>query len=108
MDLEKYLEVTNQTAIYPEAGTGSDLELFYLALGLSSEAGEVAGKIKKLIRDQILDVGNLAYELGDVFWYLIRLCDAIGYSPEDILVINSSKLLKRKEDGTIQGSGDHR
>lgn len=108
MQTNQYLEETHKTAIYPEAGSGSDLELFYLSLGLVSESGEVAGKVKKLIRDGKLDVGNLAYELGDVFWYLVRLCDAIGYSPEDIMTININKLLKRKENGTIQGSGDSR
>lgn len=108
MHLNDYLDATNQTAIYPEAGTGSDLELYYLSLGLTSEAGEVAGKIKKLIRDGKLDIGNLAYELGDCFWYLARLCDAIGYEPEDILTININKLLKRKENNTLTGSGDVR
>lgn len=108
MHLNDYLDATNQVAIYPEAGTGSDLELYYLSLGLTSEAGEVAGKIKKLIRDGKLDIGNLAYELGDCFWYLARLCDAIGYEPEDILTININKLLKRKENNTLSGSGDAR
>lgn len=108
MHLNDYLDATNQVAIYPEAGTGSDLELYYLSLGLTSEAGEVAGKIKKLIRDGKLDIGNLAYELGDCFWYLARLCDAIGYEPEDVLTININKLLKRKETNTLQGSGDYR
>ena len=108
VSLNEYLEFTNGTAIYPEAGSGSNLELYYLSLGLVSEAGEVAGKVKKLIRDGKLDIGNLAYELGDVFWYLVRLCDAIGYEPSDILTINANKLLKRKEAGTLQGSGDHR
>lgn len=108
MQLDEYLEFTNTTAIYPEAGSGSNLELYYLSLGLVSEAGEVAGKVKKLIRDGKLDVGNLAYELGDCFWYLVRLCDAIGYSPEDITTININKLLKRKDNGTLSGSGDNR
>lgn len=108
MHLNDYLDATNQVAIYPEAGTGSDLELYYLSLGLTSEAGEVAGKVKKLIRDGKLDIGNLAYELGDCFWYLARLCDAIGYEPEDILTININKLLKRKENNTLSGSGDAR
>ena len=108
MHLNDYLDATNQVAIYPEAGTGSDLELYYLSLGLTSEAGEVAGKIKKRIRDGKLDIGNLAYELGDCFWYLARLCDAIGYEPEDILTININKLLKRKENNTLSGSGDAR
>ena len=108
MHIQDYTLLTNQTAIYPEAGTGKDIELYYLALGLVSESGEVAGKIKKLIRDGKLNQGDLAYELGDVFWYLVRLCEAIGYSPENIMEININKLLKRKENGTISGSGDNR
>ena len=108
MYLDQYLEETHQTAIYPEAGTGSNLELYYLSLGLTSEAGEVAGKVKKLIRDDALDVGALAYELGDVFWYLVRLCDAIGYPPEEVLAININKLTRRKENNTLKGNGDER
>lgn len=108
MHIQDYTLLTNQTAIYPSAGTGKDIELYYLALGLVSESGEVAGKIKKLIRDGKLNQGDLAYELGDVFWYLVRLCEAIGYSPENIMEININKLLKRKENGTIQGNDDHR
>lgn len=108
MRIEDYTKLTDETAIYPGAGTGNDLELYYLSLGLASEAGEVAGKIKKLIRDASLNQGELAYELGDVFWYLCRLCEAIGYPPENVLEININKLLKRKENGTIQGSGDAR
>ena len=107
-DVNKYLAATDLTAIYPEAGTGSETELFYLSLGLTSEAGEVAGKIKKYIRDGKLDVGNIAYELGDVFWYLVRMCDAIGYSPEDVMDININKLIKRKQTNTLSGDGDHR
>lgn len=107
-NVDHYLQATDLTAIYPEAGTGSETELFYLSLGLTSEAGEVAGKIKKFIRDGKLDVGNIAYELGDVFYYLVRMCDAIGYSPSDIMDINMNKLLKRKQAGTLGGSGDHR
>lgn len=108
LQLEQYLEFTNTTAIYPEAGTGSDLELHYLALGLTSEAGEVAGKVKKLIRDGHYDPAGIIKEVGDVFWYAVRLCDAIGYSPSDALTINISKLSKRKVNDTLQGSGDER
>jgi NTP pyrophosphatase (non-canonical NTP hydrolase) len=108
MDIQTYTDQTNETAIYPSAGSGDDVELIYLSLGLTSEAGEVAGKIKKLVRDDFIDVGALAYELGDCFWYLTRLCRAIGYEPEDILKINNSKLLQRKASGTLKGSGDSR
>ena len=108
MNLTKYQKETIQTAIYPEAGTGSNNELYYLALGLTSEAGEVAGKVKKLFRDKTLDIGDLAYELGDCFWYLTRLCESIGYEAEDILDINSAKLQRRKAKGTLKGNGDDR
>jgi len=108
MEVNEYLKATHETAIYPKAGSGDDLELYYLALGLTSEAGEVAGKVKKLIRDGHWDAGAIAYELGDVFWYLVRLCDAIGYRPADVMDINIKKLTSRKEKNTLQGSGDER
>lgn len=108
VQLDEYLEFTNTTAIYPEAGSGSNLELYYLSLGLVSEAGEVAGKVKKLIRDGKYDPAGIVKELGDVFWYAVRLVDAVGYTPSDALTINMGKLSKRKEDGTLQGSGDER
>lgn len=108
MRLNDYTELTSSTAIYPEAGTGSDLELYYLTLGLTSEAGEVAGKVKKLIRDGKFNPGDVCYELGDVFWYLCRLCVAIGYDPEDVIEINYTKLMSRKTNNTLQGNGDNR
>jgi NTP pyrophosphatase (non-canonical NTP hydrolase) len=108
MNVNTYLDATDATAIYPEAGTGARIELYYLAMGLTSEAGEVAGKIKKLIRDDVYDQGAIAYELGDVFWYLVRLCDAIGYKPSEVMEMNINKLLKRKEKDTIKGNGDER
>jgi NTP pyrophosphatase (non-canonical NTP hydrolase) len=108
MNLHEYTKATNETAIYPEAGTGARLEFYYLALGLTSEAGEVAGKIKKLIRDDTYDQEALAQELGDIFWYLVRLCTAIGITPEEVLQKNIDKLMNRKRKGTLRGSGDER
>jgi NTP pyrophosphatase (non-canonical NTP hydrolase) len=108
MQANDYQEKTMSTAIYPEAGTGHDMEIYYLALGITSEAGEIAGKVKKYIRDGRLDPGAIAYELGDVAWYLARLADAMGYTFEQILEINYNKLTKRKEENVLQGSGDYR
>lgn len=104
----EYQDFTIKTAIYPGAGLGGIPELTYLALGLNGEAGEVADKIKKFIRDDSLDIGGIIYELGDVCWYVARLADSLGYSFEDLLAINKSKLLRRMEDGKLQGSGDNR
>ena len=108
MQANDYQTWTIETAIYPGAGTGNDLELYYLAMGLCSEAGEVAGKVKKQLRDKKLDIGGLAYEISDCAWYIARLADAIGYDFEDILQINHNKLSKRKENNTLSGSGDER
>lgn len=108
MQANTYQQETLSTAIYKGAGTGNDQELVYLALGLNGEAGEVADKIKKHLRDDKLDIGGIVFELGDVAWYLARLADALGYSFEDILEINYNKLQKRKMNNALQGSGDNR
>lgn len=108
MQANTYQERTMDTAIYPGAGTGNDQEITYLALGLNGEAGEVADKIKKHLRDGKLDIGGLIYELGDVCWYVARLSEAFGYEFEDVLEINYQKLQKRKAANTLQGSGDVR
>jgi len=108
MNANSYQQWTLSTAIYPGAGTGNDSELSYLALGLNGEAGEVADKIKKLLRDNKLDVGGVIYELGDVCWYVASLADSLGYSLEDILTINNAKLESRKTRDVLTGSGDER
>lgn len=80
------------------------------ALGLTSEAGEVAGKVKKLLRGDYtnIDAQLVAYELGDVLWYLVRMANNFGYSLDAIANMNMDKLQKRVEANTIRGNGDHR
>ena len=108
MNANSYQQWTISTAIYPGAGTGNDAELSYLGLGLNGEAGEVADKIKKHLRDGKLDIGGIVYELGDVCWYIARLAESLGYSLEDVLEINHSKLESRKTRDVLTGSGDER
>jgi len=103
MNLSDYQEWTKTTAIYP--GTRA---IEYLALGLTSEAGEVAGKVKKYVRDLAWDKDAVIAELGDVFWYLARMCDEINVNAEEVLQLNHEKLESRKARGTIQGNGDNR
>jgi NTP pyrophosphatase (non-canonical NTP hydrolase) len=88
-------------------------DVFYPILGLTGEAGEVANKFKKVIRDKdgVIDVQSnleMAMELGDVLWYVSALATDLGYSLEDIAKMNINKLESRRERGTLQGSGDHR
>lgn len=101
--MKEYQEFTRTTAIYPK-----DKALEYLTLGLCSESGEVAGKIKKQIRDggdlkqQVLD------ELGDVLWYACRICDELECDLEQVMDSNMAKLRSRKNRGVLAGSGDTR
>lgn len=100
-----YQKRCNDTAIFPE-----DKAEEYLAMGLCSEAGEVAGKVKKKIRDGEPENYKeaLAGELGDVFWYLAVLTDRAGLRLSDLAFDNLNKLYKRKINNTLQGSGDNR
>lgn len=113
LDFEIYQEGTGTTAIYPGAGHGTMIALSYLTHGLTSEAGEVSGKVKKILRDSdgfwngeqraaILD------EIGDVLWYCARIVDELDGNLKSVAVRNLLKLADRRERGTLQGSGDTR
>lgn len=101
MKFDDYQDKTGETAVYPE-----DSAISYLALGLNGEAGEVAEKIKKSIRDD--KELELEKELGDVLWYLARLADELGYDLSEVADTNLDKLLDRKDRGKIHGDGDNR
>ena len=97
----EYQEKCKSTAIYPKKDA-----IAYLSLGLVSEAGEVAGKVKKNIRDGT--ESNVASEIGDVLWYCAMLANELGVNLGKIIEKNLEKLNDRKQRGTLQGSGDTR
>ena len=104
-----YENLAGETAIFPK-----EKALEYLALGLTSEAGEVAGKVKKLIRDGD-DVEGfemkkiaIASEIGDVLWYCAMMAKEVGVPLNTIMQENLRKLHDRKERGKLHGSGDER
>jgi NTP pyrophosphatase (non-canonical NTP hydrolase) len=108
MSFDIYQEKTGETAMYPP-----DKAIEYLTLGLCSEAGEVAGKLKKIIRDHdgVIDEGlaqKLSLEIGDVLWYVAQLATTLGLQLSEIAEDNLNKLAARKMQGTIKGSGDNR
>ncbi len=80
----------------------------YLVLGLASEAGEVAGKLKKVIRGDKVEPEAFLSEVSDVLWYLARIADNVGVTLEDIAEYSKNKLTKRMETNTIKGDGDKR
>lgn len=102
-EMDQFQEDCLKTAIYPK-----EVAVSYTALGLASEAGEFAGKVKKWIRDGRIDDQAAAAELGDVLWYVAAAADALGYDLSEIAEGVLTKLADRKERGVIQGSGDNR
>ncbi|MCP3857482.1 MAG: nucleoside triphosphate pyrophosphohydrolase family protein [Actinomycetia bacterium] len=90
-----------------------DHPIVYPTLGLTNEAGEVAGKVKKIFRDregQVTDADRaaLTLELGDVLWYLAELCTQLGVSLEEVAAANLDKLRDRAERDKLAGDGDYR
>jgi NTP pyrophosphatase (non-canonical NTP hydrolase) len=109
MLLSDYQRLSRRTATYPGAGDN----IVYPTLGLSGEAGEVAEKVKKMLRD---DGGvmtgerlqALAGELGDVLWYVAQVATEAGLDLEAVAQANLDKLLSRRARGMLSGSGDTR
>jgi NTP pyrophosphatase (non-canonical NTP hydrolase) len=109
MDFSEYQQKALRTAKYPVIGN----EVIYPTLGLTNEAGEVAGKIKKIFRDKggVIDQADreaLKSELGDVLWYLAQVATELDLSLDDIAAYNIAKLLDRQSRGKIRGDGDNR
>lgn len=108
MNLNDYQKEALSTAVY-----GSGSKIIYPTLGLAGEAGEVADKVKKVLRDNDghFDESHkvkIAAEIGDVLWYIAALSNDLGFTMEDIANMNIAKLRQRRENNTIHGEGDNR
>lgn len=109
MNFNQYQALASETALYPNIGNNP----YYPALGLCGEAGEVAEKIKKVMRDENGEfspekTAEIMKEIGDVLWYLSALCQELDIDLEMCAINNLNKLKARQQRGTIQGSGDNR
>lgn len=110
MTFEEYQKKAKKTAIYPVVG---GYKWVYPALGLANEAGEVSGKLKKVLRDnsgQLTDEAKLEIkkELGDVLWYVAQVSTELGLDLDEVASDNITKLADRKQRGVIKGKGDNR
>ena len=106
MNFNDYQKIARSTAVYPE-----EYKVIYPALGLCGEAGEVAEKVKKIVRgdDRLNNVtSNIVMELGDVLWYVSALADDLGITLEQVAQWNVDKLQRRMQLNKIKGDGDNR
>ena len=106
MNINEYQKQASETAIYKD-------KLIYPTLGLAGEAGEIANKVKKILRDSSGNLQesvreDLIYELGDVLWYIAALATDLNVELSEVANKNIEKLNSRKNRGTIGGSGDNR
>jgi len=111
MNLDDYQKKAIATAIYPK--DKRLMGLMYCSLKLNGEAGEVAEKVGKLMRDDNFKLSQekreaILYELGDVLWYLANLANELEISLSTVAVMNLEKLKKRKATNNLKGSGDKR
>lgn len=109
MDFSEYQVKASQFATYPAIGFNPT----YPTLGLCGEAGEVAEKVKKVIRDDGSrftpeTIGAIELELGDVLWYAAQLANELNIDLGRAAQRNLDKLTFRQQRGTLQGSGDNR
>ncbi len=109
MTFEEYQKLSRKTAVYPK----KDKNFIYPTLGLAGESGEVAEKIKKVIRDKKgkmdkTTIDEISKELGDVLWYASQLATELKLSLEKIAENNINKLYSRQKRDKLSGSGDNR
>lgn len=110
MNFDEYQQAALKTLLK----TDDDFkDLLHGVLGLNGEAGEVAEKLKKIIRDKNSVVSDedkqeLKKELGDVLWYVAVVAELLGLSFNDVAQANIQKLADRQKRGQLQGSGDNR
>lgn len=113
MQIQDYSTQALSTDLYENTDDISSHAMLEKVFGLVGEAGEVADKFKKLLRDKdgvasAADKLELAKELGDVLWYINSVGHYLGYSLDEIAQANLDKVLSRKARGVTRGSGDNR
>jgi len=120
MGFNDYQKVAHETAQYPDMwmynenfNTDVKINYVYPALGLVGEAGEVAEKVKKIVRNKRGEwtkemLSDIEKELGDVLWYVAELCSCLGLKMDDVAHANLNKLADRAKRNVIKSEGDDR
>lgn len=106
MTFAEYENAAARFRIYPK-----EAAVLYPVLGLCSEIGELAGKIKRIYRngpEDKLDLRAITAELGDILWYVAAVAHDLGVSLKDVAEQNIGKLNDRAARKRLSGSGDNR
>lgn len=109
MTLNSYMRQALETVCYDDS-----IGPYYTVLGLCGESGEIADKLKKIYRDKDWknisneDKEAIKKELGDVLWYIAKMCDDLGFTLNDVAERNIQKIMERKKTQTLHGEGDDR
>lgn len=111
MDFDEYQKLATRTATFD--GKQLEYQLMYLALGITGEAGEIAEKVKKIMRNDEGVVSeekrhDLTREIGDVLWYLSQLARILQVPFSDVAKTNIDKLADRAQRSVIKNDGDNR
>lgn len=109
--MNEYQQVATNFAIY--SGKGSFVGIVYTMLKMNGEAGEIAEKVGKIMRDDQSLMSperqhDIKLELGDVLWYIAACAKELGYTLGQIANSNIEKLASRSARGKLSGSGDNR
>lgn len=104
----EYQKKAAKTVLYPK-----ELGLYYVTMGLAGEAGEISNVVKKILRDDNKNLTQekkeiLKKEIGDVMWYIARICSELNLNLDDVMEANIEKLYSRMDRGVLRGSGDNR
>ncbi len=113
MTINEYSTQAMSTDLFEKTDDITNPAMLEKVFGLCGEAGEVAEKFKKLLRDKggvasDDDKKELAKELGDILWYINSVGSYLGYDLEQIAQMNLDKVLSRKARNQTHGSGDNR
>ena len=110
-----YGDFLENSSWYKHFNDGDAKEAAYILFGLNEEAGELAGVIKKIVREVGFDdhvqfnskvyqnMEKAVLELGDVFWYAVKFCDFMGVTVPEVQILNTLKLYTRMEDMAAVG-----
>lgn len=103
---DEYKKLAMRTAAIPEEDKES--RLTHAALGLASEAGEVAGLLQKEFQGHERDKNHIKKELGDCLWMIAEACEALDFDMDDVMQLNIDKLKARYPQGFTAENSLHR